>query len=371
MEAPEAHQTLPSRPRRRPSNTLLLCLSILAMTAASALLSPDWKTIDSNAIIALGANFPQATFDGFGLWRLLAARVQAGTWQALALLLPFLWVVSGAFERTYGRTLHALMFVASSLLAGTATLLFASSAHRLSVGAGAPALAFAACLLMAMATREAGAPRWRSLFSWRALLVLPYLVSTGMALAARQADTASLVAGAAAGALAGLVLPTVGQPRGAQAKLRVASACGAALALVVAGLAAAPRPPYYWSEAVAFADTAREYAADMDVLNKQFDTLTQAALAGNMSQADLGARLAADAVPKWREAQRKWEPLLDHINPAVPDGAKAAPMKAYVASRAAFIEAAAKAWTTDDAEAIAAAVKHREALERAQAAMAR
>ncbi|MDB5947451.1 MAG: Membrane associated serine protease, rhomboid family [Ramlibacter sp.] len=357
--------------RRRlapPSNTLLLCLAMLAMTAVVVWHSASWTQGDNAAIIRFGANFPQGSHDRYGQWRLLAAKLQFSSWQVSAILLPFFWVVSRAFERTYGRLVHLGFFIGAALLTSTATLFFLHNEKLMSVGCGGPTLAMTGCLAVASACGRVGVPPLRSVLGWRTLLAVPFLGFSIVALASGSADAASLLGGLAAGAVAGLVLPSATQPAQAHDSAVLGGAALAAIALVTAGLVLAPRPSYYLSESIAFHKLVSGYGPEVDGLNRRFEAMAELGLSEQLSREQLAARSVSDVQPAWRAAAAKWAAV--RVNPAVPDAEKLPLMQAYLADKLAFLEATARSWAADDAAALIEASKHKDALERARVALA-
>ncbi len=350
------------------SNTNLLCLAMLGMTVWAMAIGPSWMATDNGALVKLGGNYPQGTLDHWGQWRLLAAKLQTGSWLAAALFLPFFWFVSRGFERTFGRTLHLGMFMAASALCSCATLVVLHDEKLISVGAGGPAMAFAACVGVAMLRRSPGAPslhRW----SWRSLIALPYPVMIGFSIARGSADLASLLCGLLVGVTAGLYLPTAEQPVRMREKLTLWAGAAASLGLVVAGLAVAPRPSYYMSESLAFAEAAKGYTTAIDELNRKYEALVAQGVSQELTREQLGARMAADILPAWRVANAQW--VAYKVNPAVPGADKAPAMKAYVASKLAFLELSTTVWVGGEPDALIEASKHKDALEQARLAMAK
>lgn len=350
------------------SNTSLLCLAMLGMTVWAMAIGPSWSATNNDALIKLGGNYPQGTLDSWGQWRLLAAKLQTGSWLAAALFLPFFWFVSRGFERTFGRTLHLGMFLAASALCSCATLVVLHDEKLISIGAGGPAVALAACVGVAMLRRSPGAPSWRS-GSWWSLIALPYLVLIGFAIARGSADLASLLCGLLVGVAAGLFLPTVEQPVRMREKLALGAGAAAALGLVAAALAVAPRPSYYQSESLAFKKTAKAYTTAIDGLNRKYEALVAQGVSQELTREQLGADMEADILPDWRAANEQW--MAYQVNPAVPGAEKVPAMKKYVASKLSFLEITTKVWAGGEPDALIEAARHKDALEEARLTMAR
>ncbi len=350
------------------SNTSLLCLAMLGMTVWAMAIGPSWTATNNDTLVKLGGNYPQGTLESGGQWRLLAAKLQTGSWLAAALFLPFFWFVSRSFERTFGRTLHLSIFLAASALCSCATLVVLHDEKLISIGAGGPAVTFAACVGVVMLRRSPGAPSWRS-GSWWSLTPLPYFVLLGFSIARGSADLASLLCGLLVGVVAGLFLPTVAQPVRTLGKLAFGASAAAALGLVAAGLAVAPRPSYYQGESRAFRETGKAYTKAIDGLNRNYEALVAQGVSQELTREQLGARMEADILPAWRAANAQW--IAYKVNPAVPGADKAPAMKAYVASKLAFLELSAKVWAGGEPDALIEASKHKDALEQARLVMAK
>ncbi|MES2945989.1 MAG: rhomboid family intramembrane serine protease [Pseudomonadota bacterium] len=287
------------------SNTSLLCLAMLGMTVWAMAIGPSWTATNNDALVKLGGNYPQGTLDTGGKWRLLAAKLQTGSWLAAALFLPFFWFVSRGFEQTFGQTLHLGMFLATSALCSCATLVVLHDEKLVSIGAGGPAVAFAACVGVAMLRRSPGAPSWRNWSLW-SLIALPYLVLIGFDIARGSADLASLLCGLLVGVVAGLYLPTVEQPVRMREMLVLGAGVAAVLGLVAAALALAPRPPYDLSESLAFKKTVKAYTTVIDGLNRKYEALVAQAVSQELTREQLAASMEADILPAWRAANEHW-----------------------------------------------------------------
>lgn len=350
------------------SNTSLLCLSMLGMTVWAMAIGPSWTATNNDALIRLGGNFPQGTLDNGGQWRLLAAKLQTGSWLAAALFLPFFWFVSRGFERVFGRALHLGMFLVTSALCSCATLVVLHDEKLVSIGAGGPAMALAACVGVAMLRRLPGAPSWRS-WSWWSLIALPYLVLLGFSIARGSADLASLLCGLLVGFMAGLYLPTMKQPVRMREKLVLGVGTAAAAGLVAIGLAVAPRPSYYLRESLAFKEIAKAYTTAIDGLNRKYEALVAQGVSQKLTREQLGALMEAEILPAWRSANVQW--MAYKVNPAVPGADKVPTMKYYVANKLAFLELNTKVWAGGDPDALIEASRHKEALELARLTMAK
>lgn len=303
------------------------------------------------------------TLEGWNGWRLIAAKLQLGSMLGIVTFIPFFWVVSGAFERSYGALSLLFSFVLISALCSLATLYFRDF-ETVSVGAGGPALGLGLCLLVAMLRREDGAPRRQDFSIFRGLALLPLLGLLGFSVIRGTADFASLGCGLSCGVVLGLVLkPTVGRAPGRRGHAGFMLATAAFIAVVV-GMLYAPRPPYYWSEVLALQQAAREYESQVNPLNARFDAFMSKALEGDIPPRDMVSQMEADLIPAWRAVEQRWGAFT--INPAMPDAVILASMKQYPQSRRAFLEATFRGWATDDEAAFIEAAKHKVKLEQAR-----
>lgn len=344
--------------------TCVIMLLMLGVTVAGFYLSNNWSQISSEALLTLGGNAPLVTLDSAGQWRLLAAKLQLGSWRSVAVFLPFFWVVGAAFERRHGSLALAVTFVLGSVLTSATTLYLTKDPGRISIGAGGPALGLLTCMLVTLALDG----RLKDeLQRWRYLAAIPYLLLTIDAISRGAADVYSLGCGAAFGLVVAAVLFRPGRLTAGGARL-------AALTLLAGGAAGVvlwqtPRPAYFLSEARAFQDATVQYAKDVSGLEGQLALMTDAAMKGQLTQEQLGARAEKELVPQWRELESRW--LQRSFNPAVPGGDKLEHMKAYLSHRRQFVEASAQGWRTGNAQALEQANAHLAKAEAARAAMSR
>lgn len=344
--------------------TLLILLAMLGLTATALYSSNAWFA-PNDALLKWGGNSATTTLQSGNAWRLVASKLQLGSVIGAAAFIPFFWVVSGAFERTYGALSLLLSFVLVSALCSVATLYFRDFA-TVSVGAGGPALGLGLCLLIAMLRGTEGAPGRSDLSILSGLALVPLLGLLGFAVAKGSADFGSLLCGLSCGAVMGMLL----QPKAAQAsagrgsRFAAVAVSVAAAAVIVGGTLYAPRPPYYWSEVVVLQQAAREYESQINPLNARFETFMNRALDGDIPPKDLVPEMQAELIPAWRAIEQRWSVFT--INPAMPDAAMLASMKQYPQSRRAFLEATFRGWTTGDETAFIDAAKHKAMLEQAR-----
>jgi hypothetical protein len=345
--------------------TLLILLAMLGLTAVMLHSAGDWFAPGNDALMKWGGNSATTTLQGGNAWRLVASKLQLGSVIGLVAFIPFFWVVSGAFERTYGALSLLLSFVLVSALCSVTTLYFRDFA-TVSVGAGGPALGLGLCLLVAMLRKTQGAPGRRDLSILRGLALVPLLGLLGFAVAKGSADFSSLLCGLSCGAVMGMLL----QPKAAQAsagrgrRLAAVAVSAAAVVAIAAGTLYAPRPPYYWSEVLALRQAARDYESQINPLNARFEAFMNKALDEDIPPKDLVPQMQAELIPAWRAIEQRWDAFT--INPAMPDAPMLASMKQYPQSRRAFLEATFRGWATGDETAFIEAAKHKERLEQAR-----
>src|SRR3982751_4931289 len=82
--------------------TLLIVLAMLGLTATAFYSSDSWFALDNEALLKWGGNSALTTLDRGNAWRLVVSKLQLGSMVGVVALIPFFWVVSTAFERTYG-----------------------------------------------------------------------------------------------------------------------------------------------------------------------------------------------------------------------------------------------------------------------------
>ena len=345
--------------------TLLVLLAMLGLTATALYSSGTWFALGNDALLKWGGNSATTTLDSGNAWRLVASKLQLGSMIGVAAFIPFFWVVSRAFERTYGALSLLVSFVLVSALCSVATL-YVRDFATVSVGAGGPALGLGLCLLIAMGRGLEGAPRRRDFSVFKALALLPLLGLLGFAVAKGSADFGSLLCGLCCGAVMGVLLrPTAAKASaGRGSRLAAVAASVVAAAAITAGTLYAPRPPYYWSEMLALQQAAREYESQINPLNARFETFMNKALDGDIPPKELVPEMAAELIPAWRAIEQRWSAFT--INPAMPDAAILASMKQYPQSRRAFLEATFRGWTTGDETAFIEAAKHKAMLEQAR-----
>ena len=342
--------------------TFLVMLLMLGVTFAGFLISNSWNQINSEALLKLGGNAPLATLDGFGLWRLLAAKFQIGSWRSLALFLPFFWVVATAFERRYGPVALAVTFVLGSLVTSSATLYLMNSGGRISIGAGGPALALMTCMLV---TSALDGQLKEELRHWRSFAAAPYLLITVDAISRGTADVYSLGSGVVFGLVAAAALyRPVAKPAGAVRLIALTVPVCAAVAVVIM---LTPKPPFYLSEVQAFHAASTRFFEDAGALNNRFAQLTESAKKGDINNLQLAAKVEQDLVPAWRELEQWWQQQA--LNPSVPEGDNIALVAAYLNAQRQSVEASARAWKTGDAQAVEQAVAYLKKAEAARAAM--
>lgn len=337
-------------------------LLMLGFTFAGFHLSQNWSQIHNDALLYLGGNVPLATLDGFGHWRLLAAKFQIGSWRSLAFFLPFFWVVATAFERRYGSVALAVAFVLGSLVTSAATLYLMNNAGRISIGAGGPALALMTCMLV---TSALDGRLKEELGHWRSIAAIPYLLVTVDAMSRGTADLYSLGSGAVFGLVIAATLYRPGGRPAAAVRLIGLAVAGCAVAAILVMLT--PKPPFYLSEVQAFRAATTRFFEDAGNLNSRFAALNESAKKGEISGQQLGAKVEQDLVPAWRELEGWWRQ--QPLNPAVPEGQNIAHVTTYVSEQRQFVEASARAWKTGDAQAVEQAVAHLTKAEAARAAM--
>lgn len=354
-----------ARKRAWPWGTLLILLVMLGLTTAMLYSAGDWFAPGNDALLKWGGNSAMTTLEGGNAWRLVASKLQLGSLIGLVAFIPFFWVVSGAFERTYGALSLLLSFVLVSALCSVATLYFRDFA-TVSVGAGGPVLGMGLCLLVVMLRGAEGAPGRRDLSILKGLALFPLLGLLGFAVVKGSADFASLLGGLSCGAILGLLLqPRVAEDRaGRGRRLAAVAASAAAVVAVAVGTLYAPRPPYYWSEVVALRQAARDYESQINPLNARFEAFMNKALDEDIPPKDLVPQMQAELIPAWRAVERRWDAFT--INPAMPDAPVLASMKQYPQSSRAFLEATFRAWAAGDETAFIEAAKHKQTLEQAR-----
>ena len=181
----------------------------------------------------MGGNVAMSTLEPFGQWRLLTAKLNLASTLALALFVPFLYVVSSRFERRYGTAAQVVTFVLASVLCSIGTLL-SGDYTRLSTGAIGVALAFACCLVVAQILEDRRTKRGGLKPSWSAIVatvllgayMAPGTLSGGL-------DIGSLGVGIVVGLVLGFALVPESEAQGS-AKARARNA-GIAIALAAAG----------------------------------------------------------------------------------------------------------------------------------------
>src|SRR3982750_3481872 len=104
--------------------TLLIVLAMTGLTAAAFYSSDSWLVLGNDALLKWGGNSAMTTLEMGNAWRLVASKLQLGSMVGVVALVPFFWVVSTAFERTYGALSLLLSFVLVSALCSVATLYF-------------------------------------------------------------------------------------------------------------------------------------------------------------------------------------------------------------------------------------------------------
>lgn len=339
-----------------------LMLLMLGFTLAGFHLSGNWGQIHHEALLVLGGNVPLATLDSFGQWRLVAAKLQMGSWRSLLFFLPFFWAVATAFERRHGSVALAVGFVLGSLVTSAATLYLMNSAGRISIGAGGPGLALLTCMLVTLAL---DGRLKEELGNWRSLAAVPYLLVTVDAITRGAADVYSL----GSGAVFGLVMAAALYRRGDQAPgpVRLIGLAAAVLAAVVIALMQTPRPAFYLSQVRLFQASTTRLLEAAGRLNHELTRLTDSAKKGEISSQQLAEATEQDLIPAWRQLESWWKE--QPLNPAVPEGEKIVHMTAYVSQQRLFVEASARAWKSGDAQAAEQANAHRAQAEAARTAM--
>lgn len=339
-----------------------LMLLMLGVTIAGFHFSQNWSQISNDALLYLGGNVPLATLDGFGHWRLLAAKFQIGSWRSLAFFLPFFWVVATAFERRYGSVALAVAFVLGSVVTSAATLYLMNNAGRISIGAGGPALALMTCMLVTFAL---DGRLKEELGHWRSIAAIPYLLITVDAMSRGAADVYSLGSGAVFGLV---IVAALYRPGGRPAAVvRLIGLTVPACAAVAVLIMLTPKPSFYLSQVQAFQSATTRFFEDAGKLNNRFGALSESAKKGEISNQELGAKVEQDLVPAWRELESWWRQ--QPLNPAVPEGDKIAHVTAYVSEQRQFVEASARAWKTGDAKDVEQSIAHLTRAEAARAAM--
>jgi rhomboid protease GluP len=274
-------------------------------------LGAGWiQTESMTPYILYGANNGAATTDG-QWWRLLTSMF---THYGLMHLLLNMWALfqAGHFvEKLLGRTSYALMYLASGLAGGFASICWHGD-KIWSAGASGAIFGVYGALLGYMLREKQALPKgvYQSLMK-STLTFAGYNIVYGLARAG--IDNAAHVGGIAGGLVFGglLALPLNREVRQREGRRRLAWGLAALAVLVTLGVALTPRFDYRVSEVLAWEDANRDYIARETELLKQWQSQNDSdSRTLEISDAD---RIESQLIPFYDDWRQKLNGL--HLSP--------------------------------------------------------